>query len=77
MATADYTAADLASVKNAILALSTGTRKVKATIAGATIEYGQVSLPALRSLRDDIQAELSEAAGTDNDHCYITTDKGF
>jgi len=77
MATSDYTAADLASVKAAILALGTGTRKVKATIAGNTMEYGQVSLPALRELRQEIQAELNEAADTSNDYCYITTDKGF
>lgn len=38
MATEDYTAADLASVKTAILVLSADTRKVKATIAGNTIE---------------------------------------
>ena len=72
-----YTSTDLTNVQAAILALSAGTRKVKATIAGATMEYGQVSLPALRELRAEIQAELDAADTTTSSHCYISTSKGL
>ena len=72
-----YTQSDLDSITTAILALASGTRKVKATIAGNTMEYGQVSLGALRVLKADIQADVNDAAGASNNYAYISTSKGL
>ncbi len=58
-----YTATDLATIESAITSLAAGTRKVRVTMNGKTVEYGQVDLEQLRSLRDQIQAEVSSASG--------------
>ncbi len=58
-----YSESDLTTIESAITSLAAGTRKVRATLNGKTVEYGQVDLAQLRSLRDQIQAEVSSAAG--------------
>jgi len=58
-----YTQADLTSIETAILKLSSGERAVSVSISGKRIEYGQADLSQLRSLRAEIQRELSSGAG--------------
>lgn len=71
-----YSQTDLDTITQAIIDLGAGRRKVRATIAGNSMEYAAVDLPQLRSLRTEIAAELS-AASLAPRHCYITTGRGF
>ena len=59
-----YTATDLSNIETAILALAQGTRKVRLTMGDKQIEYGKADLPELRTLRAEIDAELSAATTT-------------
>lgn len=72
-----YTSTDLDDIIAAIVALAKGTRVVSVQIDGKTIQFSQVDLPALRSLRSEIESELAVAAGTADDHAYLTSSKGF
>lgn len=56
-----YTTEDLATVREAILALATGERVVSVTIRGRTTQYSQVSLPDLRALAAEIEGSVSGA----------------
>ena len=58
-----YTATDLLNVETAIRALIAGDRAVSVSMSDKTISYERNDLPALRSLRDEIKAEVSLAAG--------------
>lgn len=71
-----YSQTDLESIKSAILSLATGKRTARVAIAGKVVEYHQTDLAALRTLRNEIRAELSAAAGTNN--CFrMKSSKGF
>lgn len=56
-----YTTADLQNVEKAIIDLATNRRPVKFVIDGEVVEYSAVQLPQLRSLRNEIAAELAAA----------------
>ena len=55
-----YTTADRDLVKAALLALASGTRKVRLMMADKNIEYGQASIPELRQLLSDIESSLRD-----------------
>jgi hypothetical protein len=57
---ATYTWADHATVKQAILDLVSGKRRVKFVIDGEVAEYAQVQLPELRALLAEIESYLAE-----------------
>lgn len=59
-----YIANDLLSVEAAILSLVQGTRKVSLTMGDKSITYDKADLPELRTLRAEINAELSATATT-------------
>jgi len=56
-----YTQSDLTNVQQAIVDLATGKRTTRFVISGEVVEYGIVSLPELRKLRDEIAADVSLA----------------
>ena len=56
-----YTQSDLTNVKNAIIALATGTRVVRVSIGDKLIEYSQTKLNELKALRGEIQTELQSS----------------
>ena len=53
-----YTSTDLTNIESAILALATGTRKVRATIGDKTFEFAETDLGELRVLKSEIEASL-------------------
>ena len=56
-----YTKDDLEQIKNAILSLATGKRRVKVPMSnGSSIEYGQADLKALRELQQEISTTLTQ-----------------
>jgi hypothetical protein len=57
---ATYTWAEHATVKQAILDLASGKRRVKFVIDGEVAEYSPVQLPELRALLADIETSLAE-----------------
>ena len=57
-----YTSTDLANVKTAIVALSTGERAVSVSFGDKQFKYSEVDLDQLRRLRTEIQAELRVAS---------------
>jgi len=61
-----YTTTDRTNVKEAIIDLATGKRVTQTEIGGKTREFHATSLPALRALLEEINAELdadSEISG--------------
>lgn len=72
-----YTQSDHDEITAAIVALGKGKRRVKATINGKSVEYGQANLAELKSLRADIAAEIAAAAGASDDYALISTSKGY
>lgn len=58
-----YTNDDLAAVKQAIIDLATGKRRVtvsfSTTAGSSSVSYGQADIATLRALRDEIQKELN------------------
>ena len=75
-----FTAANLASVEAAILALASGERVATVDLNGERIEYNQTNLRQLLALRDairdDINTTAATAAGTTR-YRYAVTDKGY
>ncbi len=65
-----YTSTDLTNVETAIRAIISGTRTVSLSMGDKTIQYTAVDLPALRSLRDEIKAEIGATAGTCSPRTY-------
>lgn len=65
-----YTSTDLAAVETAIAAIVAGTRTVRLTMGDKMIEYSSADLPALRSLRAEIAAEVGITAGTYSPRTY-------
>lgn len=61
-----YTQADLDNVERAIIDLATNRRTVKFVIDGDVVQYSLVELPQLRSLRNEIAAEISAADPASN-----------
>jgi len=59
-----YTNEDLINIETAILSLARGTRKVELIMGDKKISYGKADLPELRTLRAEIDAELSAATTT-------------
>jgi hypothetical protein len=72
-----YTQDDLNTITQAIIDLGSGRRKVRCTIAGDSMEYAAVDLPALRSLRAEIQDEVAAQTGADPGFCLVTSGKGY
>lgn len=72
-----YTDNDLDEITAAIVALAKGQRVVSVKLEGKEIQYSPADLPALRNLRIEITNELAVAAGTADDHVYISTSKGY
>ncbi|MGB3212454.1 MAG: hypothetical protein WBB19_17270 [Desulforhopalus sp.] len=56
-----YTLADLDNVERAIIELATNKRTVKVVVAGDVFEFSPITLPQLRTLRNEIAAEISAA----------------
>lgn len=71
-----YSTTDLMNIQSAVTALAAGTRKVRATINGKTIEYATADLDQLIRLREQAQAEVNAAAGRKS-FFLISTDKGL
>lgn len=57
-----FTQANLVEIEAAIIALAKGGRVVRVNLDGNSIEYGQVDLPKLESLKAKIQAEIQTAS---------------
>lgn len=74
-----YTWADHATVKQAILDLASGKRRVKFVIDGEVAEYSPVQLPELRALLAEIESALAESDSepTTIRGFYITGGKGL
>lgn len=51
-----YTSIDLTNIESAILALATGTPKVRATIGDKTFEFAETDLGRLRVLKSEIES---------------------
>lgn len=67
-----YTTADLQNVEKAIIDLATNRRPVKFVIDGEVVEYSAVQLPQLRSLRNEIAAELAAAdSNSSSSLCFV------
>jgi len=71
-----YTSTDLTNVQAAVTAFATGSRRVSVTINGKTVEYAKTELGQLMALRDQIQLEVSAAAGRRR-FVLISTSKGL
>ena len=73
-----YTATDLDEITAAIVALVKGEQVVNVRLAGGKgIEYGAADLDDLRSLKNEVAAEIAAASGTDDTIAYIQTSKGY
>jgi hypothetical protein len=74
-----YTEANLADIEAAILALATGTRKVRLTWGDKSLEYGQTDLKALRALKSEVEAALvaADSARALPNYILSTTSKGL
>ena len=53
-----FTSTDLANVEAAIVALATGTREIRVTLNGKTIQYAEADLDKLISLKSVISASI-------------------
>ncbi len=72
-----YTKDDLEQIKNAILSLATGKRRVKVSMSnGSSIEYGQADLKALRKLQQEILSSVASSQAEKN-FIRIQTRKGL
>lgn len=70
-----YTTTDRDNVKGAIIDLATGKRVSHTEVGGKPREWNQTSLPALRALLVDIEADLAEASETTGMRRVATTIK--
>jgi len=72
-----YTTTDRDNVKDALLDLALNKRVVSTEVGGRTREFNQTSIPALRKLLIEIEADLdgaSEIAGARRYYTTITSD---
>ncbi len=70
-----YTNADLVAVQEAIIKLGTGDRVVQVDFSdGHSTKYSEVTMNVLKSLRSDIQREISTAT---TQFFRTTTNKGL
>lgn len=72
-----YTETDLQTIEAACIALASGQRVVRLSIAGKEFEFGQAKLGELKSLRADIRNELNEATGVTTGVYVTRTSKGL
>ena len=56
-----WTQSDLTQLNEAIIALATGKRVVSVTVDGQTTQYAATDLDKLKTLRDEMQAEIGTA----------------
>lgn len=56
-----FTVADLTRIESAIIALATGTRKVRMTMNDKTVEYAPADLDKLRLLKNEIASSLTSS----------------
>ncbi|MBI9092189.1 MAG: hypothetical protein JEZ12_23500 [Desulfobacterium sp.] len=72
-----YTSDDLTAVQGAIVELATGKRVVKISFSnGQNVEFGAAGLAGLKTLRSEIQAEISAEANTKR-YFRTVTSKGL
>jgi hypothetical protein len=73
-----YTAADLASLDAAILALATGQRVVSVTFGDRTTQYESARLPELQRLREVVAADVARTATPARPRIFkVYSDKGL
>ncbi|SEM78826.1 gpW protein [Syntrophus gentianae] len=65
-----YSETDLSNLEAAIIALATGSRKVRVAMGDKIVEFSDTDLDKLKSLRRDMMAELP---GTANQRYFLTT----
>ena len=58
-----YTSEDLSSIEEGLLKLARGERVVSVTIGDKTVRYSEADISQLRSLRNEIKAELQSSEG--------------
>jgi len=58
-----YTETERDAIKNAVIKLASGTRAVRITTMGKTVEYGQADLADLEALLGRAEADVNAAAG--------------
>jgi hypothetical protein len=68
-----YTQSDLDNIQAALVELATGKRRVRVSMGGKLIEYGQVDIQSLKNLRSEISTEIEAATGVSS--FYLTTTK--
>lgn len=76
-----FTSTDLINLETAIMKLATGSRVVQCNIDGDMVEYHRSDLKDMLALRDQIRAELAEAASTTTSNRgrarWAVTSKGY
>lgn len=76
-----FTSTDLTNLETAIMKLCTGSRVVQCNIDGDLVEYHRADLKQMLALRDQIRAELAEAASTTTSNRgrarWAVTSKGY
>jgi gpW len=72
-----YNIGDRLAIKDAIVALSTGTRVVSVTHGGHTVTYNQASLDGLRRLAAEMDADLARSSTANSRRVYLRTGKGL
>lgn len=71
-----YTAADLAAVDAAILAIVNGERQVQVRYEDRQVTFSDVDIDKLRTLRTSMQSEIAGAAGRRRT-TVVSTSKGL
>jgi hypothetical protein len=71
-----YTASDLTSVEQAILAIAAGTRVTNVILRGQSIAYEWVKIGELITLRDQIKQELADVDKSSR-MSKVMTQKGY
>jgi hypothetical protein len=73
-----FDATDLASIETAIRAIITGDRVVSVTFSdGKKVDYQKTDLEALKTMRSQINAEISATAGTAQRYAYPKMRRGY
>lgn len=72
-----YTQTDLENIQRAILDLATGERVTEIRVDGILTRYAEADLPALKQLRSEIQASLTQTNLLGKQYRLIQTSKGL